>query len=218
MPPRRRYDTDDDKRERILRAAWARIRQYGYAKTTVEEIARDAGIAKGTAYLYFRSKADIMLALVEETNRRILEELVAIRMEDRPVIERLHDLMLHRVRAIAEIVRKHPHGEEFVRSFKPEIVRRVEAFVHKQGELAAALIREGNEADVLAVDDPDATGMLLAELFERFTPPYDHSTTADEVVGFAEQTFDLLLHGMLAPDVLQIDPVTDLFAATGDPS
>jgi AcrR family transcriptional regulator len=198
--PRRRYDTEDDKRERILRAAWRRIRQYGYARTTVAEIAADAGIAKGTAYLYFRSKSDIMLALVEETNRRILEDLTAIQREDRPVVERLHDLMLDRVRAISQLVRSHPHGEEFVRSFKPEIVRRVHAFVARQGELAAALIREGNDSGALSVHDPDATGLLLAELFERFTPPYDHGATTDEVVGFAEHTFELLLHGMLGED------------------
>ncbi len=194
----RRYDTDDDKRERILRAAWRRIRQYGYAKTTVAEIAADAGIAKGTAYLYFRSKSDIMLALVEETNRRILEDLVAISRQERPVIERLHDLVLDRVRAISELVRSHPHGEEFVRSFKPEIVRRVHAYVARQGEIAADLIREGNALGELDVADPDGTGALLAELFERFTPPYDHAATADDVVAFAERTFELLLHGMLA--------------------
>jgi len=203
---RRRYDTDDDKRERILRAAWQRIRQYGYSKTTVAEIATDAGIAKGTAYLYFRSKSDIMLALVEETNRRVQEELVAIGSRDGPVLERLREVMIHRVRTIAELVRRHPHGEEFVRSFKPEIVRRVESFVRSQGELAATLIREGNADGSLAVDDPAATGLLLAELFERFTPPYDHATTLDEVVDFAQRTFDLLLNGMRAvPEWLPLD-------------
>lgn len=213
----RRYDTDDDKRERILRAAWRRIRQYGYAKTTVAEIAQDAGIAKGTTYRYFAGKTDIMLALVEETNRRILEDLVEIRLSDRPIIDRLRTLMVHRVEAIASLVRAHPHGEEFIRSFKPEIVRRVKAFVAKQGELAADLIREGNDLDVLSVDDPVATGALLAELFERFTPPYDHASGAEDVVTFAEQTFDLLLHGMLAEDVLQLEPTPPVWGP-GDPT
>ena len=211
----RRYDTDDDKRERILRAAWRRIRQYGYAKTTVAEIAQDAGIAKGTTYRYFAGKTDIMLALVEETNRRILEDLVEIRLSDRPIIDRLRTLMIHRVQAIAALVRTHPHGEEFIRSFKPEIVRRVKAFVSKQGELAADLLREGNDLGVLSVDDPDATGALLADLFERFTPPYDHAAGADEVVAFAEQTFDLLLHGMLAEDVLKLEPTLPVWGSGG---
>lgn len=202
----RRYDTDEDKRERILRAAWQRIRQYGYAKTTVAEIAADAGIAKGTAYLYFHSKSDIMLALVEETNRRVLEELVAIRLGEGPVLVRLEAVVIHRVRTIGELVRRHPHGEEFVRSFKPEIVRRVESFVRAQGELAAALIREGNAEGSLAVEDPDATGQLLADLFERFTPPYDHAATLDEVVEFARRTFELLLNGMRAvPEGLPLE-------------
>ncbi len=179
-----------------MRAAWNRIRQYGFAKTTMGEIAADAGIGKGTAYLYFRSKADIMLALTEETNRRILDQLQAIAAEERPPVDRLHDLMLHRVHAIAELAHKYPHGDEFFRSFKPEIVRRVESYVRRQGELAASLIKQGNDIGDLAVADPDGTGAFLAQLFERFTPPYDHAPGEADVVPFAERTFDLLLSGM----------------------
>jgi len=195
-----RTAADPAKRERILRAAWNRIRQYGFAKTTMGEIAADAGIGKGTAYLYFRSKADIMLALTEETNRRILNQLRAISAEDRLPVERLHDVMLHRVHAIAELAHKYPHGDEFFRSFKPEIVRRVDSYVRRQGELAATLIREGNDTGALDVSDPDGTGMFLAQLFERFTPPYDHAPGEADVVPFAESTFDHLLRGMRAND------------------
>ena len=68
----------DSKREAILRAAWQLIRHYGYSKTTIQDIAREAGIGKGTVYLYFGSKADIMLALVDLTNERITDDLGGI--------------------------------------------------------------------------------------------------------------------------------------------
>ncbi len=194
----RQPSPDPDKRARILRAAWTLIRQYGYAKTTMGEIAAEAGIGKGTAYLYFRSKADIMLALTEETNRRILEQLRQIAAGEGDPVRRLREVMVHRVRAIESLVRRHPHGEEVVRSIKPDIVRRIHGTVLQQGRIAADLIREGNAAGVLAVDDPDAAGLHLAELFERFTPPYDHVASSG-VVEFAERTFDLILHGMRAP-------------------
>jgi len=49
---------------RILDAAAELIIRYGYDKTSVEEIAREAGISKGAIYLHFKSKEDLFEALV----------------------------------------------------------------------------------------------------------------------------------------------------------
>jgi AcrR family transcriptional regulator len=52
-------------REELLAAALARFAANGYDATTVEEIARHAGIAVGGFYLHFRSKRQILLVLVD---------------------------------------------------------------------------------------------------------------------------------------------------------
>ena len=51
------------RREMILDAAGARFQRFGYSKTTMEEVAADAGISKGTIYIYFQNKEDIFLEL-----------------------------------------------------------------------------------------------------------------------------------------------------------
>jgi len=63
---------DDDKRNRIHQAALSIFGQRGFHETTVEEIARQAGVAKGTVYLYFTSKADILI----DAFRRYLDEIL----------------------------------------------------------------------------------------------------------------------------------------------
>ena len=67
----------DDKRQRILEAARKRFRYYGVRKTTMQEIARDAGVAVGTLYLYFKDKDDLLVALYEGVH----EELLGSRLE-----------------------------------------------------------------------------------------------------------------------------------------
>ena len=52
------------KRERILDAATRQFIAHGYRKASVDEIARDAGIAKGTLYLYYRTKAELLVHAV----------------------------------------------------------------------------------------------------------------------------------------------------------
>lgn len=55
----------DDKRERILDAAFNLFEHYGFLKTTVDEIAREAHVGKGTIYFYFKNKEDILISLTD---------------------------------------------------------------------------------------------------------------------------------------------------------
>jgi TetR/AcrR family fatty acid metabolism transcriptional regulator len=56
----------DDKRERILQAAVRVFARKGYFGARVAEIAKKAGVADGTIYLYFRNKEDILVSLFDE--------------------------------------------------------------------------------------------------------------------------------------------------------
>jgi TetR/AcrR family fatty acid metabolism transcriptional regulator len=63
-----------DKREAILRAATHVFARNGYFQSQVADIARAAGVAAGTVYLYFRSKDDLLVSLFERTMREAIEE------------------------------------------------------------------------------------------------------------------------------------------------
>ena len=53
----------DDKNERILDTALDKFKQYGFLKSTVDDIARQTQVGKGTIYLYFQNKEYILNAL-----------------------------------------------------------------------------------------------------------------------------------------------------------
>ena len=63
-----------DKRKRILDAAVVEIAQRGYYNTTVAMIARRAGVADGTIYLYFENKDAILFALFDRAMDRFIEK------------------------------------------------------------------------------------------------------------------------------------------------
>ncbi len=64
-----------DKRERILRAAIKVFARKGFYATRVSEIAKAAGVADGTIYLYFESKEDVLVRIFEDRITRLLEVL-----------------------------------------------------------------------------------------------------------------------------------------------
>ncbi|MFN7916059.1 MAG: TetR/AcrR family transcriptional regulator [Vicinamibacterales bacterium] len=63
-----------DKREAIMRAAIDVFAERGYFNAQVADIARVAGIAAGTVYLYFRSKDDLLVSIFERTMKQRLAE------------------------------------------------------------------------------------------------------------------------------------------------
>src|SRR5215469_8139720 len=59
----------DRRRAQILAAASRVFARQGFHRTTVREVAREAGIADGTIYLYFASKQELLLALLGQLGR-----------------------------------------------------------------------------------------------------------------------------------------------------
>lgn len=59
----------DRRRTQILDAAARVFAERGYHRTTVRDVAREAGIADGTIYLYFTSKQELLLALIAQLGR-----------------------------------------------------------------------------------------------------------------------------------------------------
>src|SRR5688572_31403069 len=63
------------KRERILRAAVDVFAEHGYFNAKVAQIAKAAGVADGTIYLYFDGKEDLLITIFREHTRNYLHSL-----------------------------------------------------------------------------------------------------------------------------------------------
>ncbi len=67
--------------QKILANASRLFARKGFFKTTVDDIARSAKVAKGTVYLYFKDKSDIYIRIIERQLRTALDDLQAINKE-----------------------------------------------------------------------------------------------------------------------------------------
>src|SRR5215472_11056617 len=83
----------------MIEAARKRFRYYGVKKTTMQEIARDAGVAVGTLYLYFRDKDDLLVSCTEEYIIHHRRQAEAILASDTSVADKLRRYVLDRFQA-----------------------------------------------------------------------------------------------------------------------
>jgi TetR/AcrR family fatty acid metabolism transcriptional regulator len=72
-----------NKRERILRAAVTVFAKSGFEGARVSEVAKGAGVADGTIYLYFKSKDELLVSLFEDR----VERLLAYMQEELPKLD-----------------------------------------------------------------------------------------------------------------------------------
>jgi len=83
-----------DKRARIMEAAVKVFSERGFHSATVAEIAKAAGVADGTIYLYFKSKDDLLLRLFDEKMTDLLGEARTALSEEKSAPARLRRFIL----------------------------------------------------------------------------------------------------------------------------
>jgi len=187
------------RRTQILDAAQRLLCHYGPAKTTVADIAREAGIGVGTVYLEFASKEAIAIELARRHHEAILAAMRAAAQPEEQIshARRILDLFRARADGFLRMRELGVHGVELLRGCAGacEVQR---GFHDQERALVEALLRAGAEAGEFFVDDPPALATALLQAFCAFTAPAIHHRDRDQLPGELTRLHALILHG-LAP-------------------
>jgi TetR/AcrR family fatty acid metabolism transcriptional regulator len=189
-----------DKRDAILQAATHVFARRGFFQSQVADIARVAGVAAGTVYLYFRSKDDLLVSIFDRTMREALAEGrealagVADARERLRRIARLHLERLGRDRDLAVVFQVElRQSTKFMERFSStllrdylEMIRTTIADGQQQGVFRSEISATTAAKVFFGALDEMATNWILTR--RRYALAHD----ADAVV-------DLFVHGVAAP-------------------
>lgn len=155
-------ETQTEVRNAVLDAAERLFEQFGYRKTTVEEIAQEAKIGKGSVYLHFASKEDLGLCWLKRLHQHIFGDLVAITKSDQPFSKRLETVLIQRVMLRFDVFTRHRRSMDEAMTTLREIVHeRREEFHCQEAKLFAELIHQGVEAGELIDETPYDTAISM---------------------------------------------------------
>ena len=114
------------KRARILEAAIAVFAEKGFNTARVSDIAKEAGVADGTIYLYFKGKEDLLLQIFEEKMDELKAGLMAAMdgvddpLDRIRVFARYHFGQVRDHRAVAEVLQVELRlSKKFIKDYKP---------------------------------------------------------------------------------------------------
>lgn len=82
---------DPVKREQILDGAQRVFMRMGFDASSMNDITREAGVSKGTLYVYFKNKEDLFAAIIQRKKSLVFEQLREIVAADKPIAETLYE-------------------------------------------------------------------------------------------------------------------------------
>jgi AcrR family transcriptional regulator len=101
-------------RERILGAAFTLFGRYGFKRTSMEDIASEAGLSRTALYLQFRNKEDIFRELATGLHEECLGGAEDALEGEGPLFDRLRAAVEAKTLKLIEIVQASPHGSELM--------------------------------------------------------------------------------------------------------
>ena len=188
----------DTVRGNILEAAKKRFVHYGYAKTTMAEIASDCSMSPGNLYRYFPGKLDIAEAICTEAGEFAIAKLRdVIRRPGRTAKERLRDFLFADMRLTYDQLEFDKQVFEMARvvaTERPHFSNRILAL---NRALLSEVLSAGNASSEFFIDDVVFTAEMLQSATMKFRYPQLHSKLSyDKLERELDGVLHLLLNGL----------------------
>jgi AcrR family transcriptional regulator len=192
----------DEVRVAILGAADRLLARRGYKKMTVGELAREAGIGKGTVYLHFASKEEVALSHVDAIVERLKGRLRETARSKAAPAEKLRRMLVERVTYRLDSVQHYTESlDELLAALRPDLLARRQRYFEEEAEIFAAVLRDGQRRDVFAAGDNPLKAARLLVAATNSLLPYSLSVRElgmrDEIEDQASRLATLLLNGLL---------------------
>jgi len=194
-------DSESDRRQSIIRAAFSALMEKGYAGTSTLEIARRARVSKRELYAEFGSKIGILEALVAATSSKMRAPLEVAEVIDRPGF--IAALTAYGAAALAELTSPHVIVVNRLAVAEAERSAELGRMLDERGRQAGrdalvAFFARAREAAVLTRGDPsdiasEFFSLLTGDLMMRLMLGVVRHPTRTEIMRRAERAKDVIL-------------------------
>ena len=161
----------EDIRDLILDAVDALLTRFGYKKMSMDDVAREVGIGKGTIYLHFPGKEELVLAHIDRIAARVVAGLREIADSSESPGKRLRRMLIHRVLFRFDSVLHYSQNlSDLLSSVRPALLARREAHFENEAKVFEAVLREGTRSGALDCPDPATTSGVLIQSTNALLP------------------------------------------------
>jgi AcrR family transcriptional regulator len=148
-------------REAILDAVDVLLARYGYRKMTIDDVATEAGVGKGTIYLHFESKEELVLSHVDRIVDRVVARMNDVAASRAAWPEQARRMLRERVLMRFDAVQHYRESlSELLASIRPALLARRKRHFAREAEILCRALAKGGFREDVAAETADA--MLVA--------------------------------------------------------
>ena len=186
----------------ILDATDRLLARNGYKKMTIDDLAAEVGIGKGSVYLHFTSKEDIALSHIDRIIERLKARLEQIASKKTSCERRLKEMLIERVIFRFDSVQHYTKSlNDLLSNIRPQLLDRRKRHFEEESGIFARLLKEGVDAGEFAKVNVNETARSLL-LAPNSLLPYSLSTQElgerKEIEKRLSALADLLVSGVRA--------------------
>ena len=161
----------EDIRDLILDAADRLLARYGYQKMTIDDLAREVGIGKGTVYLHFNSKEDVALSRIDRIIDQLKTEMKNVAGSDQPPVARLRSILMMRVIYRFDSVQHYTESLNHVlAAIRPALLERRKNYFEAEARILAQVLTDGRRRRDFFFRDAMATARALLTATNSLLP------------------------------------------------
>jgi AcrR family transcriptional regulator len=197
-----RPDVSGERRAQILDAASRVFARLGVYQARMDDIVRESGLSKGALYWYFKSKDEIVTAILSGLFDREFDSMRTALERDGSASDRLIVLVRHQVAELRRIPLFMPLAHEFyARSFRSKAVQAVlRGYLRRFFDIVVPLIQQGIDGGEFRAVDPEEAAIAIGSLLEGTLLLWVYDPGTVDFGRHMETGMRLLLQGLQAPD------------------
>lgn len=194
-----RPDVSEERTAQIIAAAVATFARLGFDKARMEDIAGEAGLSKGTLYLYFGSKDEIITAVLDQFFTEELAGIADLLTAPIPASEKLETLIITMMADTETQLGPYISVwlEFYALAARPGVLReKMQQYMAQFVDLFAALIQQGIDAGEFRAVEAREMAFVIAAQFEGLLLWWAVDPEIVQLVPAAETAVHLALRGL----------------------
>lgn len=163
-----RPDVSEERTQQIVEAAMAVFSRLGFDKARMDDIVQESGLSKGALYWYFKSKDEIIVAILDYLFGRELTDLQDLPNEEGSARERLFKFMERSLADLRRMLHSMPITYEFYAlAFRNKAVQKaMKNYFRNYLAILEPLIQQGIEQGEFRPVDVRQAALAIASIFE----------------------------------------------------
>lgn len=187
---------NEDPREVILSSAYVQFIRYGFKKTTMTDIARGAGLKKGSVYYYFKSKDEIIQAVVTRESQTLLSRMEDAALAEDSVREKLIAFFTARLRYFKEKKDQGVISLDEIDDMRPLLWEARNDFFEREIDALSKILESGIARGEIHIDNPRLCALVAVAALQGIDDTFWRRGYEDQLEAGLNLMMDIFLNGL----------------------